>query len=663
VTSGTSSITFDANINDDLSSGSAALTGTWSGGDVNYSKTIYTTGSTRDVYADHQTLTTPGEQTITFTLTGDSGCSASKTMTVDVIKLAIDKDPTYTEWTQQGDTHDLTDDLTTDSYDSNWMLWEIDGATEPGTTQAASIDDSDFVFGSGGGSYTIYVQTDDPDLNSEDQEDATYTLDVIKVAVNQDVKDNGNTAYTAWTQEGDTHDLTDDLSEDSYDTDSMTWELTGVITEPGTTHAASIPDEDSDFYFGSGGGSYTITVTSEDLSSVTTSYTLDVIKVAFDQYLVEVGWVSNSSYNAAGNLTADSYDTNNLTWTMTHADGSALTSGDSYIDSNNGSVTFGTDDTGGHYKIAAASKDPSTGVYDYFDLDVDENCKVQILSPKGTYFSTANDKSAWSSGDHWDFQGVASASPDYYPSPGFYNIPVKGSVSDGYTPDWSLDSDVGTLSSTSDLAPTLTPTDSVTPGIGGVWGDLTLFGDDSNGDPAGSDMRGLVIYMDWLDMDYDNFGASQSCSSGMWTTPFGHTKNMNVWNCFGSCIHAYDGSGTGYQEDLGEIADWTDETFSPTGLGSIDWYRLTTHTKRGDVIAFYTGIFPIYYKLTHAHTALVDGGEEMWGADNQPMGTDTYFWAICTSEAYFNANNTNPNNSPIVKVILFHRPSQSMIEP
>jgi len=98
VVSGTSSITFDADISDDLqpSVGSADMTATWSGGDISYPATTwYTQGPGVSQYpaADDQTLTTPGEQTITFTLTGDSGCSASKTMTVDVLWAKLGPNP------------------------------------------------------------------------------------------------------------------------------------------------------------------------------------------------------------------------------------------------------------------------------------------------------------------------------------------------------------------------------------------------------------------------------------------------------------------------------------------------------------------------------------------------------------------------------------------
>ena len=76
--------------------------------------------------------------------------------------------------------------------------------------------------------------------------------------------------------------------------------------------------------------------------------TVTGIKVDFDGDDTEA-WASSGSYDAKANLTSDSHDTNNLTWTISTVSGAAATIG------SDGTVSYGTG--GGEYTITAASDD------------------------------------------------------------------------------------------------------------------------------------------------------------------------------------------------------------------------------------------------------------------------------------------------------------------
>ena len=287
VVSGTSSITFDADISDDLqpSVGSADMTATWSGGDISYPATTwYTQGPGVSQYpaADDQTLTTPGEQTITFTLTGDSGCSASKTMTVDVLNVQFIDNSTNVA--SSDGSYDAEDNNLTNSYDTDQMSWTLSHVAGQGV-DTASIPDStsgeDIEFGTGGGEYKVTATSDDGELDPEPS--ATFTLKVIKVAFVSGITN-------MWTQGG-TYSAAGNLTDDSFNTNNLTWDITCVEGDD----TAGIYDNGLVTYGLTCGGEYTVTATSSDLTNVVASFTLDLVSVQ----------LTNMTFNGGADLLTD----------------------------------------------------------------------------------------------------------------------------------------------------------------------------------------------------------------------------------------------------------------------------------------------------------------------------------------------------------------------
>jgi hypothetical protein len=289
VVSGTSSITFQANISDDLqpSVGSSDMTATWSGGDISSpATTYYTKGTSQDVHADHQTLTTPGEQTITFTLTGDSGCSASKTMTVDVLNVQFIDNSTNVAWSDV--SYDAEDNNLTNSYDTDYMSWTLshvagqggDTASIPDSTSGDEID-----FGTGGGEYKITAMSTDPDLTGTAQPTAYFYLNVIKVVFVSGITN-------MWTPSA-TYSAAGNLTDDSYNTNNLTWAMT-LVEGDGT---AGIDKNTGVVTYGNTcGGEYTVTATSLDLTNVFASFTLDVVSVQ----------LTNMTFSGGSDLLTDS---------------------------------------------------------------------------------------------------------------------------------------------------------------------------------------------------------------------------------------------------------------------------------------------------------------------------------------------------------------------
>jgi len=189
---------------------------------------------------------------------------------------------------------------------------------------------------------------------------------VINVQFNKD------TTNVAWSKDG-TYDATLNLT-NSYDTSQFEWALSATV-ENGNP-AATIEDEYDDnpglVTFGTGGGEYKVTATSDDGEldpEPSATFTLKVIKVAFISNTVNTAWSPNGTYAAANNLTTDTYDTNGMKWTISPSDAT--------IDISSGLVTFGND--GGSYTITAASTDLAS-VSAHFTLNVIKVESVELVS-------------------------------------------------------------------------------------------------------------------------------------------------------------------------------------------------------------------------------------------------------------------------------------------
>jgi hypothetical protein len=224
------------------------------------------------------TLTTPGAQSITFTVSGPlSDCSATKTISIDVLKVAFDNPTVTTPSTGNGNTYDdAPNNLTDDSYDKSQLSWTMtcaDGSdVTPGVDPSIDPDTGEITFGDGGGSYTVTATSTASGIGDADQPYDSYTLNVIEL-----VFDNP-TVYTAWTEDGSYNDAPENFTYDSYDTDNVKWSITP--TDDGT----SIDPDTGEITFGDGGGSYTVTATStasgiDDADQPYASFALDVIQV------------------------------------------------------------------------------------------------------------------------------------------------------------------------------------------------------------------------------------------------------------------------------------------------------------------------------------------------------------------------------------------------
>jgi len=82
-------------------------------------------------------------------------------------------------------------------------------------------------------------------------------------------------------------------------------------------------------------------------------------------------------------------------------------------------------------------------------------------------------------------------------------------------------------------------------------GILTLEATKDGTGTGAKDTRTVKVYLDHLERDRENFGVGQSCKAGTWSTPFGNIKE-SIWNCHGSVLHAYDGSGGDVQAKGGQ---------------------------------------------------------------------------------------------------------------
>ncbi len=122
----------------------------------------------------------------------------------------------------------------------------------------------------------------------------------------------------------------------------------------------------------------------------------------------------------------------------------------------------------------------------------------------------------------------------------------------------------------------------------------------------------------------------------------------NTWNCHGSTVHAYDGSGNGSAGGLSAaIQGWEEDVFTPP----INWENVAAKLDRGDIVAFYAGA-----QIQHSHTSL--GGTTMYGANNEAVsGAETWKWAESTSQDYWNLQGVDNHPYPDCdKLIIYNRP-------
>lgn len=279
--------------------------------------------------------------------------------------------------------------------------------------------------------------------------------------------------------------------------------------------------------------------------------------------------------------------------------------------------------------------------------------KVKILTPKGSFGAATNPVASWLTTPcyHFDLQGLRSSAVASYP------LQFSGQVqpnSFGY--GWTLDSGAGTLSNPT----TATPTHSPPPTIGS--GKLTLQATSGGTNVGCSDERNLVIYRDHLGRDRSNFGTGISCGNPSNPTPSWYFTNYgavitmgNVWNCFGSVWHAFNGTGNGWSIATVNWTNYVEET------APVNWSNITSNLSRGDVVVFYSGS-PGNYQAQHTHTCL--SGTTMYGANNEPaiiwhQGSPfaTWKWGECNSQQYFTNVNAGASNVIVLtRVVKFKKP-------
>jgi hypothetical protein len=255
--------------------------------------------------------------------------------------------------------------------------------------------------------------------------------------------------------------------------------------------------------------------------------------------------------------------------------------------------------------------------------------KVDIVRPLGTATSTNNPysvtpaESSWLSGSesYWDFQAVASGTTNSY------SLDVEGEITPtDFNYAWTLEAGGGTLANTTSSTPTHSP-----PAAAGEdW--LTLEATQGGIGTGCTSQRKLKVYEDHLARDYDNFGTSQSCLAGTWSTPFGSIEMDEAWNCHGSCQHATDngaGPGTyGWASPTITFKSWP-VMITYTNFPA-DWAAVATNLARGDVVTFFEKSNP--GDGLHSHICL-GSSSQMWGARNNPG--DATKWGLCSSEAYY----------------------------
>jgi hypothetical protein len=292
--------------------------------------------------------------------------------------------------------------------------------------------------------------------------------------------------------------------------------------------------------------------------------------------------------------------------------------------------------------------------------------KPKIEKPLGSLDVNPNDKKSFllkplfdgkpldnSEPYHFDFLGVV----DDGKLPNRYALKFKGKIGGPlkYGYEWTLEPGAGTIrpDTANKKDPTHIPPETVPPE--GSTGILTLTATDG-GNPVCSVSKKIKIYSDHLERDYETFyqfSTGSHKSLDWWKFTSFNAANIqmyNTWNCHGSVMHAYNGSGIGSYGEvkngklyLGE--EWknnaTEEHLYP--IDEATWTRIEDSLSRGDVVSFYSGNQG-NYTLEHSHTALGKPDHLMFGANNEPTidfskswpNQATWMWAVCKSKDYFN---------------------------
>ena len=187
--------------------------------------------------------------------------------------------------------------------------------------------------------------------------------------------------------------------------------------------------------------------------------------------------------------------------------------------------------------------------------------------------------------------------------------------------------------------------------------------------------RQIEVYQDHLERDYQNFKENISCQRNWSFTNDNHVVTMpGTWNCFGSVLHAYNGSGTGSVGTNG--FSLPAQAFTKTQHTNIEnwtaaqWNGVLSTIHRGDVVAYYS-----VKGLQHANTSLGDSSN-MYGANNDPilattplLGSDppanrvspSYRWYTVSVADYIrdhdSPRNLNPGQEvkPIVQIDVYHK--------
>lgn len=276
--------------------------------------------------------------------------------------------------------------------------------------------------------------------------------------------------------------------------------------------------------------------------------------------------------------------------------------------------------------------------------------KVNILKPKGSAAAAKNPRSSFlTNGPYrFDFQWVQTGTPGYYENDiEAKNIPER--VLHRHRPeiDYHWDVSGGEFDPDDGDDPRKLKGQRcvgyrATEAVETV--ELNLFVRES--DRLGEQTRILEVFPDHLARDFANFGAGGNCraENGMpwWFNSHGASIPMTAtWNCHGSVIHAYNGSGNGYSETA--TVRWNPIVHLPP----IDWDMIESLLERGDVVSFWSGTPSGGFVLEHSHTCL-GSAVNMYGANNEPffnfrnnppLHPATWKWFICSSREYFESIN------------------------
>ncbi len=277
---------------------------------------------------------------------------------------------------------------------------------------------------------------------------------------------------------------------------------------------------------------------------------------------------------------------------------------------------------------------------------------VDINEPDGSWINDPPDPLDWgrNPSDSWedtperfDFQGVRSTEPNSYA------LTINGSINlspASFTYRWTLPTSCGTLNDYTIASPTHTPPTTIGDGI------LRLEAEFDD-EPTGiMEERRVKIYLDHLKRDYKNFDTgiyhfgSWECERFNIESPI----TMPGWNCHGSTLHHWNGSGDG-SEGFGSLP--------PLGTAKVE-VEVTHHSggggshpslgtlNRGDIIVYYQagasgwGSGP----PMHSQTCL-GGGTNTYGANNEPLahpgrplpppvGDESFRWAVSTAGDWAN---------------------------